>query len=265
MAIVMGIIWWTPLGIFSLVISTVLHEEDFWGLLQSLGEFVGATTVGILLHLLFFYPIVYAVNTKKNPYLMLPKMIQPMLTAFATSSSAATLPVTIKTAEANGVHKDISKFMIPLGATINMDGTAIYFPIAVIYLANTMGVAVTAGNKIAISIVSAMVSIGAAPIPNAGLVYLILIMDSVGLPVTGSISFVLSIDWLLDRMQTACNVTGDGFGALILEDYRKRDGGGDLGLNAHHKRVSEIQYLTPKEKENDPNVVIADRKSIEEH
>jgi len=172
-------------------------------------------------------------------------MTEPMLTAFATASSAATLPVTISTAEKNCVNKDISKFMIPLGATINMDGSAIYFPIAVIYLANALSYELNFGKKIAISIVSAMVSIGAAPIPNAGLVYLLMIMNAVNIPTDGSlITFVFSINWLLDRMQTACNVTGDGFGALILEHHRKK-GPAAHGMNKSIQRQSsQIKYVT---------------------
>lgn len=222
-SIVMKIIWFTPLGIFSLIIKTVLKEENLWEELESLGSFVGVTILGILVHMFIFYPTAYYLTTRKNPYKLLPKMTAPMMTALATSSSAATLPVTIKTAERNGVHRDISRFMLPLGATINMDGTALNYPISVIYLANLMNIHLTAGNMIAVSITSAMISIGAAPIPSAGLVYLILIMETVGLPIRGSISFVLSVDWLLDRMQTICNVTGDGIGASILEHYRSKD------------------------------------------
>jgi Na+/H+-dicarboxylate symporter len=142
--------------------------------------------------------------------------------AFATSSSAATLPVTITAVEARGVHQEISRFMLPLGATVNMDGTAIYFPCAVIFLANFQGLNLSGGEQVAVALVGAFVSIGSAPIPNAGLVYLIMIMTAIDIPVTESISFVLAIDWLMGRMQTMCNISGDIFGSCILHNLREK-------------------------------------------
>jgi hypothetical protein len=108
--------------------------------------------------------------------------------------------------ENNNISQEITRFVLPLGATVNMDGTAIYYPIAVIFVANIQGMYLSFGEQITVAIVSAFVSIGAAPIPSAGLVYLILIMAAVNVPITDSISFVMSVDWLLDRFQTCCNI-----------------------------------------------------------
>lgn len=121
------------------------------------------------------------------------------MTAFATSSSAVALPVTIKTLEGIGLDTDVVRFILPLGATINMDGTAVYFPVAVIFMANMLEHSLTFGEQIQIAIVSSFVSMGAAPIPSAGLVYLVLIMQSANIPAGGELTFVLAIDWLLDR------------------------------------------------------------------
>lgn len=218
------IIVFTPIGVGSLVCGEVVKQPNLWADFAQLGLFIVTVVVGELVHALIVYPAIYATVTRTNPYKVLKTLSAPMCTAFATSSSAATLPVTIQAVEANGVHEDISRFMLPLGATINMDGTAIYFPVAVIFIANWTGQGpIGFADQLSIAFVSAFVSIGAAPIPSAGLVYLLLIMSSAGITVTGKVSLVLAIDWFLDRLQTMCNVTGDSMGANLLEFLRKRD------------------------------------------
>jgi Na+/H+-dicarboxylate symporter len=222
MGIVGLLINFTPIGIMSLVISEVTKATNLWEILAQLGIFVLTVIVGLLVHALIVYPTIYFIVTRENPLSVLKSCVNQVLMAFATSSSAATLPVTITSVEARGVHTEISRFVLPLGATVNMDGTAIYFPIAVIFLANFQGISLNAGEQVAVAFVASFVSIGAAPIPSAGLVYLILIMSAVSIPVTESISFVLAIDWFLDRLQTCCNVTGDTFGACMMHNLREK-------------------------------------------
>jgi Na+/H+-dicarboxylate symporter len=222
MSMVTMIIAFTPLGIMSLVMAEVVKQNNLGCMLSALAAFVGCTVLGLFIHAAVVYPSIYMFMTKKNPLVVFRGIVQPCLTAFATSSSAATLPVTIKASEALGVDQEIARFVLPLGATVNMDGTAVYFPIAVIFLANFQGVYLNFGSQVAIAFVSSFVSIGAAPIPNAGLVYLILIMSAVNVPIAPSISFVLAIDWFLDRCQTCVNVTGDSFGAVMFHELRKK-------------------------------------------
>jgi len=223
MNIVIIIIWFTPPCVCSLIINAFLGITDLTGTLHQIALLVAATLTGIFFHMCFVYPLIYFICTRRNPYKILVKMVNPMLVAFSTSSSAATLPVTMKTAENVGAHKEIARFMLPLGATINMDGTGIYFPIAINFIANLDQTPLDFGKRIMVSLVSAFVSAGAAPIPSAGLVYIILILNSVNLKQTSTMVLVFTVDWLLDRAQTACNVTGDGFGAQILEHFRKQD------------------------------------------
>lgn len=226
MGIINTIIAWTPLGICSLVMKEMLSNADLQRILLLLGMYVVTVLVGILIHALVVYPTIYFLVTRQNPFRVYRGISQAILTAFATSSSAATLPVTTRCVEAMGVEEEISRFVLPLGATVNMDGTAIYFPIAVIFLANCQNIALTFGQQLSIAFVSSFVSIGAAPIPNAGLVYLILIMRAVDIPIEG-ISFVLAIDWFVDRVQTAANITGDSFGSMMFQYLRsKRKGEG---------------------------------------
>jgi Na+/H+-dicarboxylate symporter len=222
MGIVGMLINFTPIGIMSLVIVEVTKATNLWEILAQLGIFVVTVIVGILGHALIVYPVIYFAVCRESPLPVMKSCINQVLMAFATSSSAATLPVTITAVEAHGVHTEIARFVLPLGATVNMDGTAIYFPIAVIFLANFQGISLNAGEQVAVAFVSAFVSIGAAPIPSAGLVYLILIMSAVSIPVTESVSFVLAIDWFLDRCQTCCNVTGDTFGACMMHNLREK-------------------------------------------
>jgi Na+/H+-dicarboxylate symporter len=221
MYLVTGVIVLTPLGVSSLVASEVSKQEQLWSLIEEMGMLILATAIGILFQILVVYPSYYAFFTKKNPYKYLKNVVPAITTAFACSSSAATLPVTLRCAEeGNLVSTEITRFVLPLGATVNMDGTAIYYPIAVIFCANIQGIFLSFGEQVTVAIVSAFVSIGAAPIPSAGLVYLILIMSAVSVPITDAISFVMAVDWLLDRFQTCCNITGDSFGAGVLDQKR---------------------------------------------
>eukprot|EP00479_Gromia_sphaerica_P000569 TRINITY_DN10710_c0_g1_i1.p1 TRINITY_DN10710_c0_g1~~TRINITY_DN10710_c0_g1_i1.p1 ORF type:complete len:200 (+),score=4.83 TRINITY_DN10710_c0_g1_i1:47-646(+) len=160
---------------------------------------------------------------EKNPFLYYKGITQAVMTAFATSSSAATLPVTMQCAvENNNISPETSSFVFPLGATVNMDGTAIYFPVAAIFVASMTGHRLSLGRQIVIAIISSFVSIGSAPVPSAGLVYLIVILQAVDVEVSSEISFILAIDWLIDRAQTAVNVCGDSIGAAIIDNHLKK-------------------------------------------
>jgi Na+/H+-dicarboxylate symporter len=222
MGIVGLLIAFTPFGVASLVVSEVTKATNLLDVLAQLGMYVLAVACGIFVHIFFVYPTIYFIVTRESPLPIFKTLQSPWMMAFATSSSAATLPVTITAVEARGVHQEISRFMLPLGATVNMDGTAIYFPCAVIFLANFQGLNLSGGEQVAVALVGAFVSIGSAPIPNAGLVYLIMIMTAIDIPVTESISFVLAIDWLMGRMQTMCNISGDVFGSCILHNLREK-------------------------------------------
>lgn len=237
MRIIRVTILFTPIGILSLVAGALIAQDDIWGLLADLGIFIVACMCGWLTHGLLVYPGMYFFFVRQNPFTHYRGIVQAQMTAFATSSSAATMPVTIECTEKMGVKENITRFMLPLGATINMDGTAIYFPIAVLFLANVLQVEVDFPKQIIIAIMASFVSIGAAPIPSAGLVYLVLILDSVDIPAGPEISFVLAIDWFLDRCQTMLNVTGDSVGARIMHEIAIKDE--ELTKQAEQAEVSD--------------------------
>ena len=138
------------------------------------------------------------------------------MTAWSTASSSATLPVTMKCLEVkNGVDPRISRYVLPVGATINMDGAAIYVTVSAIFIAQVLQMDLNFGEYIAMSITSTAISIGAAGIPNSGIVPIVMVLTSVGIP-SGAVSIVLTADWLLDRVTTVINVLGDSIGAGIV-------------------------------------------------
>ena len=150
-------------------------------------------------------------------------MSQALTTAWATASSSATLPVTIKCLEEkNGVSSKISRFVLPIGATINMDGTALYEAVAAIFIAQMYGKNLDAWHIIAIAITATAASIGAAGIPQAGLVTMVMVLDTVGLP-SEAVGMILTLDWLLDRFRTTINVLGDSIGAGIVHHLSQTD------------------------------------------
>ena len=156
-------------------------------------------------------------------YRFILNQVQAIMTAWSTASSSATLPVTIKCLEEkNGIDGRISRFVLPIGATINMDGTALYEAVAAIFIAQMSGKDLNFGEILAMSFTATAASIGAAGIPNAGLVTMVMVLDTVGLP-SDLVSMIMSVDWLLDRFRTACNVLGDSLGAGIVSHLSSGD------------------------------------------
>jgi Na+/H+-dicarboxylate symporter len=148
-------------------------------------------------------------------------MVQALATAFSTASSSATLPVTMECVEEkNRVNHKASSFVLPLGATINMDGTALYEAVAAIFIAQLYGIDLTVGQQIIIFFTANLAAIGAAGIPEAGLVTMVMVLESVGLPIEG-IASILAVDWFLDRFRTTVNVWGDSVGAAVIAQTKE--------------------------------------------
>jgi solute carrier family 1 (high affinity glutamate transporter) protein 2 len=150
-------------------------------------------------------------------------MLQAWLMAIATSSSAATLPVTFRCLEENNkIDRRVTRFVVPIGATVNMDGTALYEAVAVIFIAQMNGIPLSVGQVITISLTATLASIGAASIPSAGVVTMLLVLTAAGLP-TDDVSIILLVDWFLDRLRTSINVLGDSYGAGIVYHLSKSE------------------------------------------
>ena len=188
-----------------------------------------------LLHGMLVYPLLLKAITGLSPLSFFKKMREPILVAFSTSSSGATLPVTLRTVEQRlGVKNDVASFAIPLGATINMDGTAIMQGVATVFIAQFYGLQLGLDSYLMVVLTATLASIGTAAVPGVGLITLTLVLDQVGLPVEG-IGLIIGVDRLLDMLRTAVNVTGDGAVATIVassEDQLDREIFRDAKANA---------------------------------
>ncbi|MEC9486318.1 MAG: dicarboxylate/amino acid:cation symporter [Prosthecochloris sp.] len=210
----------SPVGIGALVAGRLGEAGGFSGFLPELLNLAGyAATViaGLMLHSLVVLPLLLKLFGRISPLRFAAGTTPALLTAFSTASSSASLPVTIECAEENnGVSPKTAGFVLPMGATINMDGTALYEAVAVIFIAQMNGIALSGAELGIVFLTATLAAIGAAGIPEAGLVTMVLVLKAVNLPLEG-ISLILAIDWFLDRCRTTVNVWGDSVGARIID------------------------------------------------
>ena len=214
MKIVLIIMSFAPIGVFCLMGSYVMdHGLNIFG---DLIQYVLILIFVLFFHLIFTYSIILKIFANLNPIIFFKKMRNVALFAFSTSSSAATIPVTLKTVTDDlGVKKDVSSFVVPVGATINMDGTAIMQGLATMFIASTAGVDLSMIEYMQIVLLAMVASIGAAAVPSAGTITLALILSSLGLPLD-AIGLILAVDRILDMIRTSVNVTGDSAIACIV-------------------------------------------------
>jgi Na+/H+-dicarboxylate symporter len=217
--LVMRMIGWimklAPLGIFALLLKLVATQNA--ELLTTLIEFIVLIIGTTLFHGIVVLPLLLYIFTKKTPLWFWRGSREALITAFATSSSTATLPVTLRCAEQHlHVRKDIAGFVVPLGATLNMDGTALYEAAAALFVANLAGIDLSLGQQLIVFVTAMIASMGAPGIPSAGMVTMILVLQSVGLPVE-AIAILLPIDRLLDTVRTAVNVQGDMISSVVVQ------------------------------------------------
>lgn len=222
MQIVRLIMWFAPVGIFGLVGGKFGEELAAGNLGQTLAGvamYVWTVVLGVSLHGFVTLTIVLYLITKRNPLRYVAAIAPALMTAFSTASSAATIPMTIESAtERAGVSTRSAGFVVPLGATINMDGTALYEAVAAIFIAQAFGIELSMTQIFLVFITATLVSIGAAGIPEAGLFMLVIVLDTVGLPLEGT-GLILAVDWFLDRCRTTINVWGDSIGAAVIDAW----------------------------------------------
>ncbi|XP_015741969.1 excitatory amino acid transporter 5-like isoform X2 [Coturnix japonica] len=223
MKIVSMAVWYFPFGIVFLIAGKILEMEDPSVTGQKLGLYAITVVSGLAIHGLVLLPLLFVLITKKNPYAFIKGILQALLIALATSSSSATLPITLKCLlENNGIDRRVARFVLPVGATINMDGTALYEAVAAIFIAQVNEYDLDLGQIVTISITATAASIGAAGIPQSGLVTMVIVLTSVGLP-TADITLIVAVDWALDRFRTMTNVLGDALAAGIIQHVCKKD------------------------------------------
>jgi len=230
MKITQFVILFTPLGVFGIVALQVASQKDLSTVGERLGLYMIAVIAALILHSCVILPLILKFVGKINPFLHFKAMSVPLLTAFSTSSSSATLPLTMEAIENKaGVSNKVSSFVLPLGATINMDGTALYECVAALFIAQAYGIDLDFGQQIIVVITALLASIGAAGIPMAGLVMITVILSAVNLPLEG-VGLILAVDRVLDMFRTAVNVWSDSCGAAVIAksegevlNYTKRD------------------------------------------
>lgn len=207
-----------PYAVFALLASVVVSSDDP-DILVALAQYAGVVLLGLIL-MITFYTIVVATATKKNPFWFLKEISPAQLLAFSTSSSAATLPVTMERVEEHiGVDKEVSSFVLPVGATINMDGTSLYQAVAAVFIFQALGLDLTFGNQITIVLTALLASIGSAAVPGAGMVMLVIVLESVGLPpelLPIGLALIFAVDRPLDMCRTVVNVTGDAMVSMLV-------------------------------------------------
>ena len=210
-----------PYGVFALIAQTINKVAgDNIGqvleLLGALGYYMLAVIIGLLLHMIGTYTTVLKLFSKMPLKTFYQGIAPAQLLAFSTSSSGATLPVTMERCEDElGVSEEVSSFVLPLGATINMDGTALYQAVAAVFIAQTLGMELNLGAQLTIILTAVLASIGTAAVPGAGIIMLVIILEAVGVPSEG-IALILGVDRILDMMRTTVNVTGDASVAVAV-------------------------------------------------
>ena len=203
-----------PFGVFALLASLIVdiageNPEDTASLFEALGMYMLTVVIGLSIMITVIYPLIVKSFTKVPVKKFFKAMVPVQMLAFSTSSSAATLPLTMETAEEKlGISNETASFVLPLGATINMDGTSLYQAVAAVFLAQVYGMDLTLGQQLTIILTATLASIGSAAVPGAGMVMLVIVLTAVGIPTEG-IALIFAVDRPLDMLRTSVNVTGD--------------------------------------------------------
>lgn len=215
-----------PIGVFSLIAQTInkvagQNPDQLFELLGSLGFYMLTVIIGLIIHMGFTYTLIIKFFTELSLKRFFKGIAPAQLLAFSTSSSGATLPITMEQCEKElDVPDDISSFVLPLGATINMDGTALYQAVATVFIAQALGLNLDLAAQSTIVLTAVLASIGTAAVPGAGIIMLVIILESVGVPSEG-IALILGVDRILDMIRTMTNVTGDATIAVYIANTSK--------------------------------------------
>ena len=219
------IMYFAPYGVFALIAKTISSVSgdisQIGSILSALLFYMGVVVLGLFVHMGITYITILKVFTNMDLKHFFKSMAPVQLVAFSTSSSGATLPVTMKRCEKDlGVSEEISSFVLPLGATINMDGTALYQGVAAVFIAQAIGMDLTFANQLTIVATAVLASIGTAAVPGAGIIMLVIILEAINVPSEG-IALILGVDRILDMIRTATNVTGDATIACAMDSLEK--------------------------------------------
>jgi solute carrier family 1 (neuronal/epithelial high affinity glutamate transporter), member 1 len=227
LAVVMVVMRIAPIGIFCLVAArfgeaAAAGPEEIRGLVEWTGWYVACVVIGLGIHMVVCLLVPLWLITGRNPFAFVAAMSESLLMAFSTASGLASLPVTLEVATSKaGISRRAAEFVLPLGAAVNTNGTALYEAVAALFIAQSLGIDLTFGQQAIVAVTATISAVGAAGIPEAGLVTLLIVLKAVDLP-TDEIALILAVDWLLDRFRTTINVFGDVVGAAIVEPTMTR-------------------------------------------
>lgn len=211
------IIWTAPLGVFG-IIAKIVAQTGFASF-KSLGYYFIIVLVGLAIHMFFTLPLLLKILGKVNPIKHYRGMLPALLTGFTTCSTIVTLPLTMKAVtEVSGASKRAAGFVLPIGATMNMDGTALYECVATIFIAQVYGFELSLAAQLTIAVTAVLASIGAASVPMSGMVMMSIILSAVGLPLEG-VAIILAVDRILDMFRTTANIFSDSVGAVIISRF----------------------------------------------
>ena len=228
---IIGIVMqFAPIGVFALLLPVVAKNGP--AVLLPLMSVIGCVAIGCAIHAVVVYSSLARVWGGHTPMEFFRGMSEAMMIAFTTCSSAAALPINMKNCQEKlGVSREVSSFVLPLGATINMDGTALYMGVCSLFVANVFGVDLTMGQMLMIILTGTLASIGTAGVPGAGLIMLAMVLQTAGLPLEG-LALVAGIDRVLDMFRTCLNITGDGAVTIVMDQEEKKYDSGVAGAEA---------------------------------
>lgn len=214
MQMTLFVVKFAPIGVFGFTLYAAAGKGP--AAFQVLGWYALTVFIGLLLHATVTLPLILKVATGRSPIEYARKLTTALVTAFSTASSNGTLPLTMQEVEAAGVKPEVTSFVLPLGATINMDGTALYEAVAVLFIAQVYGIDLTIAQQAIVALTALLASIGAAGIPHAGMVMMVVVLNAVGLP-TSAVALILAVDRILDMLRTTVNVWSDSVAAAVVD------------------------------------------------
>ncbi|XP_055546790.1 excitatory amino acid transporter isoform X2 [Wyeomyia smithii] len=255
MKMVTGVMWLTPVGIGSVIAGKILAVNDISLVMTQLAWFIFTVLFGVLLYQWVIIQAIYFFFLRRNPFKFYLALIQPMLTAFATASTAAALPLTFRCMnEKLRVDSRITRFVLPIGANINMDGTALFISISSIFIAQMSSMQLNVGQILTVVLTSTAASMSSASIPSAALVLLLVVLTAIDAPMH-NVTLLFAVDWFVDRIRTTNNFLGDCYCAVIVEHLSKRElkltDAGEPEYHHHQQQQQQHQQMQHHYREDD--------------
>merc|ERR1719270_1138703 len=222
MKMVSIIMWLSPIGISSVITAKILSVHNLGVVMSQLGLFLVTVCGGIFLYQFTFLQAIYFVIVRKNPFKFWCQLFQAWMTSFATASTATALPISLQCLEKARVDRRIAKFVLPIGATVNMDGTALFVTVASIFIAQMNNISLNGADYVTIVLTSTAASVASASVPSAALVLMLIVLTAIDAPVQ-DVSLLWAVDWFVDRCRTTNNMLGDAYGAAVVEALSKKE------------------------------------------